>query len=157
MGVGPIHFLFLFFSFISKLEGKIWVCESLAPPALAGACGVVFHLSASSPKCFFGDTSLCSADTRFWWKDHHLTFTPSGAVHWYEVAWSQLPFSSAPPPLQLSLGARVLLPPAIGEVRSSAGELMGFRVVLYGSLHLQGHCGGRAVWWHLPWGDRKKR
>lgn len=36
---------------------------------VAGACGVVFHLSASSPKCFFGDTSLCSEDTRFWWKD----------------------------------------------------------------------------------------
>ena len=69
MGIGSIHFLFLFFSFISKLEGKMWVCESLAPPALAGACGMVFHLSVSSPKCFFGDTSLCSADTRFWWKD----------------------------------------------------------------------------------------
>ena len=103
---------------------------------VAGACGVVFHLSASSPKCFFGDTSLCSEDTRFWWKDP----PPDFHTQWNHTRW---PEASCPSLLQPSSSPQLLEKCVLLQVSFS-------RVVLYGSLHLQGRCGGGAVWEQLP-------
>lgn len=109
---------------------------------------------------------LCFQNTDSGGKTYLLTSTVGGTIPWCGYNLKPAASSLFCQALQLSLGARMLLPSGIFEVGFSAGEVMVSSLLLCGSLHLQGHCiwgrpGGRSQWGYRKkrwlWGERRQQ